>query len=142
MEKLQLQQNAIMIILFQTLAKTSNAIALKQDNELLTLLKEVLDFASTELEKDQVFYSDLSPTEAEQEIKILDSLYFALSTVFKLLFELLGDQESKDIKKEYRRLLDNMEDLREGLELYMDIEAMQRLDEIAKGDYSNFMRVA
>ena len=142
MEKLQLQQNAIMIILFQTLAKTSNAIALKQDNELLTLLKEVLDFASTELEKDQVFYSDLSPAEAEQEIKILDSLYFSLSTVFKLLFELLTDQESKEIKKEYRRLLDNMEDLREGLELYMDTEAMQRLDEIAMGDFSNFIHVA
>ena len=98
-------------------------------------------FANEELEKDEIIYSDLTPDEAEQEIKILDGLYTGIYTAIHILFDFFTEPKIKEIQNEYHRLIDNMEDLREGLELYMDTEAMQRLTEISKVDYSNFISI-
>ncbi len=138
------RKNILITVLFYTLKKTNKAIILQksEDEKMLEILKEALNFANTELKDDSIIYSDLTKEEAEQEIKILDSLYFALSSIFNMLFLSLSKVESEEIKKEYNKLIDNMEDLREGLELYTDETAMQRLTEIAKGDFSNFTHVA
>ncbi len=137
----QKKQNILMFVLLQTMGKASTAIA-TQDNNILDLLKDALNYANEQFEKDEIYYSDLTPEEAEQEIKTLDGLYSGLYTAIHMLFNLVTETESNKIKKEYHRLIDNMEDLREGLELYMDKEVMQALDEISRGDYSNFISAA
>ncbi len=134
-------KNILMFVLLQTLGKTSTAIA-TQEKDILNILKDALIFANKQFEKEEFFYSDLTSDEAEQEIKNLDGLYIGLHTTMHMLFNLITDKESNEIKKEYHKLIDNMEDLREGLELFTDMELMQSFKQAANGDYSNFIAVA
>ncbi len=134
----KLRNNIIITILFQTLGKTSTAIATKKEDDLLSFLIKILNLANTELEKDQTIYSDLTPKEADNEIKKLDALYTVFNMLFNMLFKELSEETSIKIKNEYNRLIDNMEDLREGLELYMNEDVIQALDEIYRGNYQNY----
>ncbi len=139
LKKKNIQQNLIITVLLQTLGKTSTAVVTKKGDDLLQFLNEVLRFANTELEKDEIYYSDLTPEEAEHEIKILDGLYNGLDAATSILVEMLTDEEVNQFRAEYNRLINNMEDLREALEIFADEEAMQTLREVAKGDFSNFV---
>ena len=134
----KLQNNVIFTILFHTLGKTSTAIATKKEDDLFSFLIKTLNFANIEIEKDIEIYSDLTPEEANTEIKKLDDLYTALYTIFNMLFKVLSNDESKEIKNEFNKIIDNMEDLREGLELYMDNDVMQALEEISTSNYHSF----
>ncbi len=140
-ETTKLQQNIIITILLQTIGKTSTTIAETKETELLKLLKDILIVANTSI-KEKVVYRNLTPTEAENEIEILDNMYKLLSTIFDMLFSRLTKKQSLVIKPEYNKLIDIMEDVREGLELYTDVEFMETMKAVSKGDYSDFIRVA
>ena len=137
-----LQQNIIITILLQTIGKTSTTIAETKENELLKLLKDILIFATTSIKKQGTVYRDLTPKEAENEIEMLDNMYKLLSTIFEMFFSQLNENQLSIIKPEYNNLIDLMENVREGLELYTDIELMEIMDDISKGDLSDFVKVA
>ncbi len=142
MKTLKIKQNLIMVILLQTIGKATTTIAVTKENELLSLLKNILISANTSIDEAGTIYKDLSAKEAEQEIETLDNMYKLLSGVFNMLFNELLPEQSQIIKPEYKKLIDNMEDIREGLELYMDKEFMQAIREVKNNDLSNFVKIA
>ena len=113
----KIHKNIIITILFHTLGKTSTAIATKQGDELLNFLKEVLEFANMELEKDEIIYSDLTPKEAENNITNINNMKIALITVFNTLFNILTVSETKIIQPEYQRLNNNLDNIRNDTEI-------------------------
>ena len=141
-ETAKLQQNIIITILLQTIGKTTTTIAETKENELLKLLKDILIVANTSIKEQSTVYRDLTPKEANKEIEMLDNMYKLLSTIFEMLFSQLNENQLLTIKPEYNKLIDLMENIREGLELYTDLEFMQIMDDIAKGDLSDFVKVA
>ena len=139
---IKLQQNKIIIILLQTVGKTATTIAETKEMELLKRLKDILIFANTSIKKQSAVYRDLTPKEANSEIKMLDNMYKLLSTIFNMLFSQLNKNQLSIIKPEYNKLIDLMENVREGLELHTDMEFVQIMDDISRGDLSDFIRVA
>ena len=137
-----LKRNIITTILLQTLSKTSKILAESKEDELISLLKNTFVFANETIENAGAIYKDLSIKEAENEIETLDSLYFMLDKAKNMLFTVLTENEKETIQPEYSRLINNMENIREGLELYLNEDFIQSIDEISKGEYSNFVRIA
>ncbi len=142
MKTSQLHQNIIITILLQTIGKATTTIAEKKESDLLTLLKDILSFAVESIKNESFVYRNLEPSQAEAEIKMLDNMYKLLSTVFNMLFSQLDTNEIEPIKMEYDKLIALMEDIRESLELFCDIEFMESLKAVSNGDYSDFIRVA
>jgi len=142
MKTSQLHQNIIITILLQTIGKATTTIAEKKESDLLTLLKDILSFAVESIKNESFVYRNLEPSQAEAEIKMLDNMYKMLSTVFNMLFSQLDTNEIEPIKMEYDKLIALMEDIRESLELFCDIEFMESLKAVSNGDYSDFIRVA
>lgn len=142
MKPTSIQQNTIITILLQTIGRASTTIAETKENELLKVLKDILSNASISILETGSLYSDLTPKQAENEIKMLDNMYNSLSNIFDMFFSTLEPTQKDFIKPEYDNLIDSMEELREGLELHTDLEFIEIMDNIAKGNLSDFVRVA
>ena len=142
MKPLKLQQNIIITILLQTIGKATTTIAETRESELLKLLRDILKFANTSIDELGVIYKDLTKEDAGNEIEKLDNIYKLFSTVFGLIFKELDENQMNFIKPEYDKLINQMENIREGLELHTDMEFVQIMDDISKGDYSDFVKVA
>ncbi len=88
-------KNILMFVLFQTLGKTSTAIAKRQldkDVNILDILKNTLSLANIELEKsDKNFIcEDLE----EENLKNIDNLYELLYNAFKFLFKVSTERKN------------------------------------------------
>jgi len=136
------KKKIIMTILFQILGETTKLLMRSDKNKLLHAIKSVLEKANDTIENGGIMYRDLPPEVAEKEIRTLDNIYSALDKIFDLILDDMEQSQKDIILSDYNRLVDNLENIREGLELYTNIEAMQAISEIARGDYSNFIRVA
>lgn len=120
------KHNIVTLILFKTLEKTSSAIV-KQDTDILSFLKDVLNFANNEIEKQEFSYN-LSLKQVIKEVKTFDFLENTLSEVFKMLFDVLSDNEMQIIEPEYKRFTNNLESIRADLQTCGELEAW-KLDE-------------
>jgi len=137
-----MKKNIIISVLLQLLSKTSKSLIKSDDKKLLTVLFKLLIKVNEIIESNFVMYKDLQPTDAKTEIKIIDDIYTALDSMFDLLFLELEANEKDFFLNEYNRLIDNLENIREGLELYLDIDLMNTINQITKKDYSDFIKVA
>lgn len=127
------KHNIITSILLQTLTKTSNAIQ-KKDIDLIQFLKDTLSLINNKLENE---YRTLKmyPEQAKKEIKTLDNLVNALINLFSILFDILDANENKIIEPEYNKFLDNMNDYRDDLELFLNTEFWEETVRIYNGTY-------
>ncbi len=132
------KRNILISILFTTLGETSTAIAQRQINkefDILKILITVLESANNKLEKETKNIIS-NAKEAEQEIKTLDKLVSLLLDLFDILFELLTEDIKNQINNEYKRLIDNLNDYRDDLELMTNISFWEEVDKIHKGTYN------
>ena len=139
MENQEIKQNIIITILLQTINNFAEVNLIKKQTDIIVILKDTLNNVNSLFENDTVFYEDLTPEQANQEINKLDELYKILSGLFNLLVSI---DNQKEIKTEYNLLIDNLENLREGIELYQDEDFINAVESTSKGDYSDFIRVA
>ncbi len=131
--KTKRKKNIVILVLFQTLTKTSNLVQ-RQDIDLIVFLKEVLNFANKKIEIELKEVAG-TPETAKQDIKTLDKVVFALKNVFDVLFEYLTEEENKIIQPEYEKFLDNLSDYRDDLELLTDVELWEEVERIHNGTY-------
>jgi len=136
------QENVIITILLQFIHKTNFDVLLTDDLRLLELFRDVLTTANTVLESSEDLYGELSLQDAQTELKRLDGMYNVIHGFVMLLESDLSEHEISIYNAEYERLLQNMEDIREGLELQASNEFRDTMHKISIGDHSDFKRIA
>ena len=135
-------KNILISALFQMIEKTSHSLAVAEQDNVLIFLRDSFALVNKTIENAGIIYSDLQPNEAQKEITTLDNLYFALDKIIDVLITELDESEKQIILPEYNQFIDNIENIREGLELYTNPELMKTLKDVSIGDYSDYVKIA
>ncbi len=137
------QKNIIITLLLQTIGKlsTESAQEFELEKQLLhfrTAVQELNNAAETT----PTVNPDITPEDAKHELFQVDQLYTMFDGFFGLLFEGLTKAQKAYIYPDYSRLIDNLEDLREALQLHANPEYRETMRKIAAKDYTDFVNVA
>ena len=127
-------KNIVTTFLITMLNKTTKALQ-KTNIDLLKFLKDVLILANRQIEKELKEVKG-TPETAQQDIKTLDRLVFALQSVFDILFDLLTETERNTILPEYQKFIDNLNEYRDDLQLLTNTEFWNEVNKIYNGTYN------
>ncbi len=141
--KTSLKQDIIITLLLQGINNISKTIVKKEDENILNVLKNTLNKINIKLESNFNIVNDLQTDELQNQLNSLDSIVEILQTSFSLLLKVLDIDNKKYFKKEYKRLLNNLNDFRESIEIFKDVELWEEVSKINNGTFnrSNYVSI-
>ncbi len=128
--KIRKKPNIILLLLMQTLTKTSNSLQ-KTDFDILHFLRDVLVYTNEQIELENKVSG--TAQSAKEDIKILDNLVKSLKSLFNIVFDLLDENEQSIIRPEFQRFLNNLQDYRDDLELLTEEDFWQEINAVYQG---------
>jgi len=142
-KKTSLKQDIIITLLLQGINNISKTIAQKDEKDNFQVLKITLNKINEKLEGNYNLVNNLKPEEFKIKLDSLDNMVKLLQTGFNLLIKNLNDENKKSLKKEYKRLLNNLNDFRDDLETFNDVELWNEIKKINNGTYdrSNYIDI-
>ncbi len=125
--KIRKKPNIVLLLLMQTLTKTSNSLQ-KTDFDILHFLRDVLIYANEQIEAESKVSG--TPQSAKEDIKVLDNLVKSLQSLFNVVFDLLDENEQTIIRPDFQRFLSNLQDYRDDLELLTEVDFWEEVNAV------------